>query len=90
MEITPDPFLQVPKEILLTIYDYLLPNDLSRACVVCRKWNLVAGVDELWRKFVYTKKINKNIGSNSKNNNTENKPLKWIYVVRKILILRHS
>jgi hypothetical protein len=81
MEATSDLFEQLPKEIKLAICDYLLPNDLSRACCVCSKWNLLMGSDLLWRKFVLAKKSGKNSGTSIVQDKQEAKPFKWIYIV---------
>jgi hypothetical protein len=84
MEATSDLFEQLPKEIKLAICDYLLPNDLSRACCVCPKWNLLMGSDLLWRKFVLAKKSGKNSGTSIVQDKQEAKPFKWIYINRKV------
>jgi hypothetical protein len=84
MEATSDLFEQLPKEIKLSVYNYLLPTDLSRACCVCTKWNLLASSDLLWRKFVMAKKSGKYNATTTMPDKQETKPFKWIYINRKV------
>lgn len=39
---------ELPDEVLLTIFNYLLEQDLCRVSQVCKRFNVIANDTELW------------------------------------------
>ncbi|XP_012272975.1 F-box/WD repeat-containing protein 5 isoform X2 [Orussus abietinus] len=53
----------MPDSILLSIFQYLTPKELTTAGEVCRSWNRVSQDDFLWKDLFYrTYKIDPNVG----------------------------
>ena len=41
----------VPQEIITEVFKFLSPEELAKACRVCRKWNEVGSKQSLWNAF---------------------------------------
>lgn len=44
---------ELPDEVLLTIFNYLLELDLCRVSQVCKRFQAIANDTEIWLVFVY-------------------------------------
>lgn len=44
-------FDDLPDEVMLHIFRFLPPQDLARTFTVCKRWNRIAGDDDLWNRF---------------------------------------
>ncbi|XP_054747629.1 F-box only protein 11 isoform X2 [Anastrepha obliqua] len=42
---------ELPDEVLLAIYSYLLEQDLCRLAIVCKRFNTIANDNELWKRL---------------------------------------
>lgn len=42
---------EMPDEVLLTIFSYLLEQDLCRLSLVCKRFNTIANDTELWKRL---------------------------------------
>lgn len=42
---------EMPDEVLLTIFSYLLEQDLCRVALVCKRFNIIANDTELWKSL---------------------------------------
>lgn len=49
---------EIPQEIILHIFTYLKPLDLTRSCVVNKTWNIIASDVTLWKKFYRSLPLN--------------------------------
>uniref|UniRef100_A0A8I3NTF1 F-box domain-containing protein n=1 Tax=Canis lupus familiaris TaxID=9615 RepID=A0A8I3NTF1_CANLF len=46
-------FINLPHYVVLRIFQYLPLIDRARASSVCKKWNEVFHIPDLWRKFEF-------------------------------------
>lgn len=52
-QVNPTPTTKVtdlPQELLLDVFSYLMPNDLANCARICREWNDLAYDPSLWRE----------------------------------------